>query len=432
MQHAKIYDDLTTRRAKLAVIGLGYVGLPIALEFARKISVIGFDINSRRIEMMRNQIDPSKEVDAKEFQGCDIVFTDDVEVLKQARFFIVAVPTPVDKYNVPDLKPLIGASTTVGKALKKGDYVVYESTTYPGCTEEDCLPVLEKTSDLSLKAGDFSLGYSPERINPGDKTHTLRTVVKVVSGNTPTALDEIAKTYSLVVDAGVHRAPSIKVAEASKIIENTQRDLNIALMNELSLIFDRMSINTYDVIEAAGTKWNFLKFQPGLVGGHCIGIDPYYLTYKAAALGYESKVIASSRYINDDMAKYVARKIITHVLRMSGEPKVLVKGVTFKENVSDIRNSRIVDAVKELLAFNIRVDVEDPYAIEEEVHEEYGLHLTRQIASDYDAVIVTVPHRQYKDLDDAWFTSITREGALIADLKGTYKNKIVNRKYWSL
>ncbi len=432
MHHAKIYDDLTARRAKLAVIGLGYVGLPIALEFAKTISVIGFDINSRRIGMMRNQIDPSKEVDAKEFEGRDITFTDDIEILKQARFFIVAVPTPVDKYNVPDLKPLIGASTTVGKALKRGDYVVYESTTYPGCTEEDCLPILEKTSGLSLHAGDFSLGYSPERINPGDKKHTLRTVIKVVSGNTPTALDEVAKTYSLVVDAGVHRAPSIKVAEASKIIENTQRDLNIALMNELSLIFDRMSINTYDVIEAAGTKWNFLKFQPGLVGGHCIGIDPYYLTYKAAALGYESKVIASSRYINDDMAKYVARKIITHVLRISGEPKVLVKGVTFKENVSDIRNSRIVDAVKELLAFNIHVDVEDPYAIEEEVHEEYGLHLTRQIANDYDAVIITVPHTQYKDLDDAWFTSITREAALIADLKGTYKNKIVNRKYWSL
>ncbi len=432
MQHAKIYDDLTAGRAKLAVIGLGYVGLPIALEFARQISVIGFDINSRRIDMMRNHIDPSKEVDPAEFKNRDIVFTDDVEVLKQARFFILAVPTPVDKYNVPDLKPLIGASTTVGKALKKGDYVVFESTTYPGCTEEDCLPILEKTSDLSLRNGDFSLGYSPERINPGDKKHTLRTVVKVVSGNTPLALDEIAKTYSLVVEAGVHRAPSIKVAEASKIVENTQRDLNIALMNELSLIFDRMSINTYDVIEAAGTKWNFLKFQPGLVGGHCIGIDPYYLTYKAAALGYESKVIASSRYINDDMAKYVARKIITHVLRISGEPKVLVKGVTFKENVSDIRNSRIVDAVKELLAFNIHVDVEDPYAIEEEVQEEYGLHLTRETADDYDAVIVTVPHSQYKDLDDAWFTSITREGALIADLKGTYKNKIVNRKYWSL
>jgi UDP-N-acetyl-D-galactosamine dehydrogenase len=432
MHEQMIYDDLINKRAKLAVIGLGYVGLPIALEFAKKISVIGFDINAKRIGMMRNAIDPSKEVDASEFKDRDIVFTDDLEVLKQARFFIVAVPTPVDKYNVPDLKPLIGASTTVGKALKRGDYVVYESTTYPGCTEEDCLPVLERTSGLSLQDGEFNIGYSPERINPGDKTHTLRTVIKVVSGNTAIALDEIAKTYDLVVDAGTHRAPSIKVAEASKIIENTQRDLNIALMNELSLIFDRMSINTYDVIEAAGTKWNFLKFQPGLVGGHCIGIDPYYLTYKAAALGYESKVIASSRYINDDMAKYVARKIITHVLRISNEPKVLVKGVTFKENVSDIRNSRIVDAVKELLAFNITVDVEDPFAIEEEVHEEYGLHLAREVAKDYDAVIITVPHSPYRDLDDAYFTSITREGALIADLKGTYKNKITNRKYWSL
>ena len=433
MSESRIYEDLVGKRAKLAVIGLGYVGLPIALEFAKKISVIGFDINAKRIAMMRNAIDPSKEVDAEEFKGRDIVFTDDLEILKQARFFIVAVPTPVDKYNVPDLKPLVGSSGTVGKVLKKGDYVVYESTTYPGCTEEDCLPILEKTSGLKLADGDFSLGYSPERINPGDRKHTLRTVIKVVSGNTPLSLEEIAKTYCLVVDAGVHPAPSIKVAEASKIIENTQRDLNIALMNELSLIFDRMGINTYDVIEAAGTKWNFLKFQPGLVGGHCIGIDPYYLTYKAAALGYESKVIASSRYINDDMAKYVARKIITHVLRISsGEPKVLVKGVTFKENVSDIRNSRIVDTVKELLAFNIRVDVEDPYAMEEEVHEEYGLHLAKKVSGDYDAVIITVPHVQYKDLDDAYFTSITREGALIADLKGTYKNKINNRKYWSL
>jgi UDP-N-acetyl-D-galactosamine dehydrogenase len=432
MFEAKIYDDLIGKKAKLAVIGLGYVGLPIALEFAKKISVIGFDINARRIDMMRNGIDPSKEVAAEEFKGRDIVFTDNLEILKEARFFIVAVPTPVDKYNVPDLKPLVGASTTVGKALKKGDYVVYESTTYPGCTEEDCLPILEKVSDLALAKGDFSLGYSPERINPGDKKHTLRTVVKVVSGNDAVSLDEIAKTYSLVVDAGVHRAPSIKVAEASKIVENTQRDLNIGLMNELSLIFDRMDINTYDVIEAAGTKWNFLKFQPGLVGGHCIGIDPYYLTYKAAALGYESKIIASSRYINDDMAKYVARRIITHVLRISNEPKVLVKGVTFKENVSDIRNSRIVDTVKELLAFNIKVDVEDPYAMGDEVHEEYGLHLAGTVSDNYDAVIITVPHVQYKDLDDTYFTSITREGALIADLKGTYKNKITNRKYWSL
>lgn len=432
MSEAKIYEDLLQKKTKLAVIGLGYVGLPIALEFARKISVIGFDINAKRIDMMRNGIDPSKEVDAAGFKGCDILFTNDLEVLNQARFFIIAVPTPVDKYNVPDLKPLIAASATVGKVLKKGDYVVFESTTYPGCTEEDCLPVLERQSDLHLAAGDFSLGYSPERINPGDKKHTLRTVVKVVSGNTPLVLDEIAKTYSLVVDAGVHRAPSIKVAEASKIVENTQRDLNIALMNELSLIFDRMGINTYDVIEAAGTKWNFLRFQPGLVGGHCIGIDPYYLTYKAAALGYDSKVIASSRYINDDMARYVARKIIKHVLRISAEPRVLVKGVTFKENVSDIRNSRIVETVKELLAFNITVDVEDPHAADEEVYDEYRLHLARKVAGDYDAVIITVPHDQYKDLDDAYFVSITREGALIADLKGTYKNKIANRNYWSL
>ncbi len=431
MSEAKIFNDLTGKKTRLAVIGLGYVGLPIALEFAKKISVIGFDINRRRIAMMQQGLDPSKEVGPEEFKDRDIVFTDDLDILKEARFFIIAVPTPVDKYNVPDLKPLIGASETVGQVLKKGDYVVYESTTYPGCTEEDCLPILEKLSGLQCSK-DFKLGYSPERINPGDKKHTLRTVIKVVSGNDAGSLDEIAKTYELVVDAGVHRAPSIKVAEASKIVENTQRDLNIALMNELSLIFDRMGINTYDVIEAAGTKWNFLKFQPGLVGGHCIGIDPYYLTHKAAALGYESKVISSSRYINDDMAKYVARKIITHVLRISNEPKVLVKGVTFKENVSDIRNSRIVDTVKELLAFNIKVDVEDPYAVEEEVHEEYGLHLARKIEGNYDAVIVTVPHAPYKELDDAYFASITREGALIADLKGSYKNKIINRKYWSL
>jgi len=431
MSEVKIYNDLTEKKAKLAVIGLGYVGLPIALEFAKKISVIGFDINKKRIAMMREGLDPSKEVPVEEFKNRDIVFTDDLAVLKEARFFIVAVPTPVDKYNVPDLKPLVGASDTVGKVLKKGDYVVYESTTYPGCTEEDCMPILEKVS--GLKSGkDFKLGYSPERINPGDKKHTLRTVIKVVSGDDAGSLEEIASTYELVVDAGVHRAPSIKVAEASKIVENTQRDLNIALMNELSLIFDRMGINTYDVVEAAGTKWNFLKFQPGLVGGHCIGIDPYYLTYKAAALGYESKVIASSRYINDDMAKYVARKIITHVLRISNEPRVLIKGVTFKENVSDIRNSRIVDTVKELLAFNIAVDVEDPYAVEEEVHEEYGLHLAKKVEGSYDAVIITVPHAPYKDLDDAYFTSITREGALIADLKGSYKGKIINRKYWSL
>ena len=430
---ARIYDALMAKEAKLAVIGLGYVGLPIALEFASRISVIGFDINEKRIRLMQQGIDPSKEVEGTAFAGRDILFTSDLEVLRQARLFIIAVPTPVDKYNVPDLKPLLGASETVGKVLKEGDYVIYESTTYPGCTEEDCLPVLEKVSGLTM-GKDFKLGYSPERINPGDKKNTLRTVVKVVSGSDAGALEEVAKTYELVVDAGVHRAPSIKVAGASKIVENTQRDLNIALMNELSLIFDRMGINTYDVIEAAGTKWNFLKFYPGLVGGHCIGVDPYYLTHKAAALGYESKVISSSRYINDDMAKYVARKIITHVLKISNEPKVLVKGVTFKENVSDIRNSKIIDTVKELLAFNIRVDVEDPYAMEEEVLEEYGLHLTRQEneASNYDAIIVTVPHREYTGFTEAYFSERTGKDALIADLRGIFKNKITNRKYWSL
>ncbi|WP_205409982.1 nucleotide sugar dehydrogenase [Flavihumibacter solisilvae] len=427
----KIYQELLDKKEKIAVIGLGYVGLPLALEFGRKLSVIGFDINGRRVEMMRNGIDPSKEVAPEEFNGRDIIFTDDLDVLRTAKFFIVAVPTPVDKYNVPDLKPLVGASTTVGKVLKTGDYVVYESTTYPGCTEEDCLPILEKVSGLKLGT-DFKLGYSPERINPGDKKNTLRTVVKVASGSDEEALEEIAQTYELVVDAGVHRAPSIKVAEASKIVENTQRDMNIALMNELSLIFDRMGINTYDVIEAAGTKWNFLKFQPGLVGGHCIGVDPYYLTHKAASLGYQSRVIAASRYINDDMAKYLARKIIKYVLRNSDNPRVLVKGVTFKENVSDIRNSKIVDTVQELLAFNIHVDVEDPYAEHAEVKEEYGLNLTRHGGKDYDAVIITVPHDEYRQHDDAYFGSITKENGVVVDLKGIYKNKIKSRLYWSL
>jgi UDP-N-acetyl-D-glucosamine/UDP-N-acetyl-D-galactosamine dehydrogenase len=424
-------QELTTKQTRLAVIGLGYVGLSIALGFAKNLSVIGYDIDARRIDRLRNRDVPRKEVDAADFEGCDILFTTDAAELRHASFFIIAVPTPVDQYNVPDLEPLISASQTVGGCLKKGDYVVYESTTYPGCTEDDCLPVLERVS--GLKCGkDFKLGYSPERINPGDRQHTLKTVVKVVSGCDAEALEQIAKIYELVVEAGVHRASSIKVAEASKIVENTQRDLNIALMNELSLIFDRMGVNTYDVLEAAGTKWNFLPFKPGLVGGHCIGVDPYYLTHKASALGYESKVISSSRYINDDMAKYVARKVITHVLRTSNEPKVLVKGVTFKENVSDIRNSKIIDTVKELLAFNIQVDVEDPYAGQEDVLQQYGLHLVRNARTGYDAVIVTVPHEPYKNLDDAYFASITHPGGLVADLKGIYKNKITLRKYWSL
>ncbi len=426
-----MYKELVEKKTKLAIIGLGYVGLPIALEFAKQISVIGFDINSKRVEMLQNQIDPSNEMSKKDFENCDIVFTDSLEALKEAGFFIVAVPTPVDQYNVPDLRPVTSASEAIGKVIRKGGYVVFESTVYPGCTEEDCVPVIEAVSGLKLGV-DFKVGYSPERINPGDKVHTISNIIKLVSGCDAESLDVIAKTYELIVKAGVHRTSSIKVAEASKIIENTQRDLNIGFMNELSIMFDKIGINTYEVLEAAGTKWNFLKFQPGLVGGHCIGVDPYYLTYKAAALGYDSKVISSSRYINDDMAKYVARKIITHVLQNSSEPKVLVKGVTFKENVSDIRNSKIIDTVKELLLFNIHVDVEDPYAETEEVHKEYGLNLVKKPASDYDAVVITVPHQDYLALGEDYFTSITKPKALVYDLKGIYRNKITKRKYASL
>jgi len=419
------------KKTIVGVIGLGYVGLPVALAFARKMRVIGFDIDSKRIGLMQKGIDPNRELDADAFSGCDIVFTEEPGTLKQANFFIITVPTPVDRYNVPDLRPLVSASETVGLILKTGDYVVYESTTYPGCTEEDCLPILEKLS--GLKAGkDFKIGYSPERVNPGDRKHTISSVVKVVAGCDAEALQHIAALYEGVVQAGVHRAPSIKVAEASKIMENTQRDLNIALMNELSLIFDRMDINTFDVIEAAATKWNFLPFKPGLVGGNCIGVDPYYLTYKAASLGYESKVISASRYINDDMARHVARKIITHVLRVSNTPRVLVKGVTFKENVSDIHNSKIVDTVKELLAFNIDVEVEDPCAEKEDVFEQYGLHLSQQAGNRYDAVVVTVAHKDYLELDDAYFSAITHAHALIVDLKGIYRGRIKNREYWSL
>jgi UDP-N-acetyl-D-galactosamine dehydrogenase len=430
----KIYQDLIEKNAKLGVIGLGYVGLPIALEFAKKISVIGFDINPKRIEMMRNGQDPSKEVGAEEFKGRDIVFTNDLNVLKQARFFIVAVPTPVDKFNVPDLKPILGASTTIGKVVKKGDYVIYESTVYPGCTEEDCLPVIEKMSNLKMGV-DFKMGYSPERINPGDKKNTLRTVVKIVSGSDAESLEEIAKTYELVVDAGVHRATTIKVAEAAKIVENTQRDLNIALMNELSMIFDRMGINTYDVLEAAGTKWNFLKFSPGLVGGHCIGVDPYYLTHKAEALGYDAKVIAASRFINDNMARNVARKVIQHVLRNTPDvynARVLVKGVTFKEDVSDIRNSKIIDTVKEIQSFNIKVDVVDPFAEPDEVKEEYGLALASADGRDYDAIIIATAHEPYRNLTPADLYELTRPTGLIADLKGIFKGRITERDYWSL
>ena len=429
-----MYQELVDKKQKLAVIGLGYVGLPIALEFAKKIKVIGFDINADRVKMMQNKIDPSKELESSSFDGCDIEFTNDLDVLKEATFFIVAVPTPVDEHNVPDLTPVIRASETIGKVIKKGDYVVYESTVYPGCTEEDCVPVIEKLSGLKMVT-DYKIGYSPERINPGDKEHTITTITKVVSGCCDESLDVIAKVYELVVKAGVHRASSIKVAEAAKIIENTQRDLNIALMNELSIIFDKMNINTFEVLEAAGTKWNFLRFQPGLVGGHCIGVDPYYLTYKSKELGYDSQVILAGRNINDGMAGYVAKKILQHIIQHTGnikDAKVLVMGATFKENVSDIRNSKVADVVKELKSFSLNVDITDPHANSEELNHEYGFELAENIGKDYDAVIVAVPHNGYKDFDDAYFTSITKNNALIFDLKGTYRNTIKTRAYKSL
>jgi UDP-N-acetyl-D-glucosamine/UDP-N-acetyl-D-galactosamine dehydrogenase len=429
-----MYQDLIDKKKKLAVIGLGYVGLPIALEFAKKLSVVGFDINDDRIKLMRQCVDPSQELNKEAFENCNIEFTSDIEVLKSANFYIVAVPTPVDEHNVPDLVPVKKASETIGKVIKKGDYVVFESTVYPGCTEDDCLPIIEKLSGLK-GITDFKIGYSPERINPGDKEHSLTNIVKVVSGCDKESLEVIAKVYDMVVDAGVHKASSIKVAEAAKIIENTQRDLNIALMNELSIIFDKMGINTYEVLEAAGTKWNFLKFQPGLVGGHCIGVDPYYLTHKSKELGYDSQVILAGRAINDGMGSYVAKKVLQHIIHYNGNvkhAKVLVMGATFKENVSDIRNSKIADVVKELQSYSLNVHVTDPHASSEQLNHEYGFGLTEEPGSDYDAIIITVPHNDYKKLTDAEFAAVTKPHAIIADLKGIYRGKITSRTYWSL
>lgn len=431
-----IYDDLIAGKEKLAVIGLGYVGLPIALEFARQIPVIGFDINAKRVELMKSGIDPSKELDSKAFENCQIDFTADIEDLRAAKFFIVAVPTPVDSHNVPDLKPILSASETIGKVIKKGDYVVFESTVYPGCTEDDCVPVIEKLSGLKAVT-DFKVGYSPERINPGDKEHTLPKIVKVVSGCDAESLDQIARVYEIVVKAGVHRASSIKVAEAAKIIENTQRDLNIALMNELSRIFDKIGINTYDVIEAASTKWNFLRFYPGLVGGHCIGVDPYYLTYKANSLGYDSEVILSGRRINDDMGPYVARRTVQLMTKQHkdlSEAKVLIMGATFKENVSDIRNSKVADIVSELQQFSLTVDVVDPHADSDELEHEYGFRLREKPNGKYDAIIVAVNHREYLGYTEECFKEMMGENGVLIDLKGTYRNKInsLEYKYWSL
>ncbi len=429
-----IYEEILSKNAKIGVIGLGYVGLPLAMAFAHKASVIGFDINEDHLNVMRGGKDPCKELDDSVFENADILFTSSLKDLSEAKFYIVAVPTPIDKNNKPDLKPLLGATKSVGQVLKKGDYVVYESTVYPGCTEEDCVPLLEKLS--GLKAGtDFKFGYSPERINPGEKVHTLEKTVKIVSGCDDESLEQIAKTYELVVEPGVHRAPSVKVAEAAKIIENTQRDVNIALMNELSILFGRMGINTYDVLEAAGTKWNFMKFFPGLVGGRCIGVDPYYLVHKAAELKYHTQVISAGRFVNDSMGGYIAKNVVKKIIA-SGKPamnaRVLVMGLTFKENVADIRNSKVVDIIHELQDFGVIVDVVDPFADPEEVKKCYNIDLKTQPEGPYNAIILAVAHNEYKNLPENYFQQISDGNGIFVDVKGLYLRKINEMTYWSL
>jgi UDP-N-acetyl-D-glucosamine/UDP-N-acetyl-D-galactosamine dehydrogenase len=431
-------EKLLQKETKLSVIGLGYVGLPIALEFARKVSVIGFDIREDRIEMMRNHIDPSEELETSAFDNTDIVYTTNPQDLKEASFHIVAVPTPIDSHNMPDLRPLLAATRTVGQILKKGDYVVYESTVYPGCTEEDCVPILESLSGLKY-VDDFKVGFSPERINPGDKHHTLTTIVKVVSGCDAGSLEVIAQAYEMVVKAGVHRASSIKVAEAAKIIENTQRDVNIAFMNELSIIFNRMGINTYEVLEAAGTKWNFLNFYPGLVGGHCIGVDPYYLAFKARELRYQPQIINAGRFINDSMGFYVAKQLVKKLIAADKQitsARVLVMGTTFKENVSDLRNSRVPDIIHELSSYGVKVDAVDPYANREEFLHEYGIQLIDPDGAIevnyYDAIVVAVSHIPYTRLGQEFFETHLKEKGILVDLKGLFRKTVKGIEYWSL
>jgi UDP-N-acetyl-D-glucosamine/UDP-N-acetyl-D-galactosamine dehydrogenase len=434
-----MYEQLIKKEKKVSVTGLGYVGLPLALAFARKIPVIGFDIKPDRIELMNRKIDPSRELDPSDFEGCDIRFTADPEDLREAGFHIIAVPTPIDEHNLPDLNPILSASKTVGKILKKGDYVIYESTVYPGCTEEDCVPLLEEHSGLKFMT-DFKVGFSPERINPGDKEHTLEKIVKVVAGCDEESLDNISKTYELIIGAGVHRAGSIKVAEAAKIIENTQRDLNIAFMNELSMIFNRMNINTHEVLEAAGTKWNFLRFYPGLVGGHCIGVDPYYLTYKAREFGYHAQIINAGRYINDSMGRYVARQTVKRIISLDKNirgARILIMGITFKENVSDIRNSKVADVYHELRSYGISdIDLVDPHASPEETRKEYGIDISEKIGNNYDAIIVAVNHKEYLGLSVDDFIAMSRGTLILIDVKSTYRKSFSGRHedicYWSL
>jgi UDP-N-acetyl-D-galactosamine dehydrogenase len=430
-----MYQKIVNKEEQIAVIGLGYVGLPIALEFAKKVPVIGFDIKPDRVEMMKNHEDPSREVPSEKFEGCDIEFTSNPEDLKKAKFYIVTVPTPINEHNEPELTPLLKATETVGKVLKKGDYVVYESTVYPGATEEECVPILENQSGLKYIT-DFKVGFSPERINPGDKVNTLTTITKVTSGCDEESAENIAKVYEMVIKAGVHRASAIKVAEAAKIIENTQRDLNIAFMNELSIIFNKMGINTYEVLEAAGTKWNFLKFYPGLVGGHCIGVDPYYLTYKAKELGYHAQIINAGRFVNDSMGGYLAKQLIKKLIPKDKHPremKILILGVTFKENVSDVRNSKVIDVYNELRSFGVeQIDVLDPHASHKELKEEYGVDMADEENGPYDAIIAAVSHDEYASLTEEDFLKKAKKDAVFVDVKGIYKDKINKLDYWSL
>jgi UDP-N-acetyl-D-galactosamine dehydrogenase len=413
---------------KIGIIGLGYVGLPLAVEFAKVVDVIGFDISRQRIEELGKSIDRTCEVDANELRNSTrLTFSSDVSMLKAANCFIVTVPTPVDEFKKPDLRPLESASRTIGSILKKGDIVIYESTVYPGCTEEVCVPVLEKVSGLKFNV-DFFCGYSPERINPGDKLHRVSNIKKITSGSTPEVAEKVDNLYRKIITAGTHKASSIKVAEAAKVIENSQRDVNIAFVNELALIFERIGIDTHEVLEAAGTKWNFLPFKPGLVGGHCIGVDPYYLTHKAESLGYHPEVILSGRRINDNMGIYIANSVIKlmaqHELPIN-KGKVLVLGITFKEDCPDIRNSRVVDVIREMQSFGTMVDIYDPHADSAEVNHEYGLTLITSLTKKYDAIILTVSHKEFLTLN---WSQIKHDATVIYDVKGFLnKNSITAR-----
>jgi len=437
-----LYEQLINGQQSLSLIGLGYVGMPIAVAFAKKVKVIGFDCNEKKIGLYRSGIDPTNEVGNDVIAATTVDFTADETKLKEAKFHIVAVPTPVNSDHTPDLSPLEGASTILGRNLTKGSIVVYESTVYPGVTEDVCVPILEKVS--GLKCGvDFKVGYSPERINPGDKLHRLETITKIVSGMDAETLDVVAKVYELVVEAGVHRAESIKVAEAAKVIENSQRDINIAFMNELSIIFNRMGIDTKSVLEAAGTKWNFLPFRPGLVGGHCIGVDPYYLTYKAEQLGYHSQIILAGRRINDDMGAYVAQQLVKKLIATDvavKSAKVAILGFTFKENCPDTRNTKVIDIVNELREYGITPVIADPCADADEAKREYGLEFV-DIASikDMDAVILAVAHEQFKDLSmedlNELFKNEDNSKKVLVDVKGLLDRKAYEAagyRYWRL